>query len=68
MGKGGIHGKAVMVCQCMPIDTLQSAVTGVTKTLNNILVGHSCGMEGTGHVMPVIMQAGMREAIPFQKP
>lgn len=68
MLQGGIHGKTVMVGKRMPVDTLQSAVPAVAKSLNNVLVRDTGGMEGGSHVMTVIMQAAMREAVPLQKP
>ena len=67
MGKGGVHGKAVMVGKGMTVDTLQSAVTAVAQSLNDILVGDTCSMEGGSHMMSVIMQAAMREAVALQK-
>ena len=67
MLQGGIHGKTVMVCKGVPVDTFQSAVTGMSQSLNDILVGDTCGMESGSHVMAVIMQAEMREAVPLQK-
>ena len=68
VSKGGVHGKAVMVCQCMPVDTLQSAVAAVAQSLNDVLVRDACSMQGAGHMVPVVMQAEMREAVTFQKP
>jgi hypothetical protein len=67
VSKGGIHGKAVMVGKGMPVYPLQSAVTGMSESLNDILVGDTCSMKGGGHMMPVVMQAAMRETVPLQK-
>ena len=67
MSKGGIHGKAVMVGKGMAVDTFQCAVTAVAQTLDYVLIRDAGSMQGTGHVMTVVMQTGMREAVPLQK-
>lgn len=67
VGKGGVHGKAVMVGKGMAVNTLQRAVTAVAQSLNDILVGNTCSMEGGGHMMPVVMQSAVRESIPLQE-
>ena len=67
MLQGGIHGKAIMVGKGMPVDTLQSAVPAVAQSLNDILVGDTGGVEGGGHVMAIVVQAEVREAVPLQK-
>jgi hypothetical protein len=67
MLQGGIHGKAVMVGKGMTVYPLQSAVTAVAQPLNNVLIGDTGGMESGSHMMTVIMQAAMREAVPLQK-
>ena len=63
--KGGIHGKAVMVGKGMTINSFERAVTGMAQSLNDILVGHTGGMESGSHMMPVIMEPAMRKSVPL---
>jgi hypothetical protein len=67
VSKGGIHGKAVMVSEGMTVNSFECAVTGMSQSLNDILVRDTGSMEGRRHVMAVVMQAAMRETVPFQK-
>lgn len=68
VSKGGIHGKAVMVGKSMTVYPLQSAVTGMAESLNDILVGHSCSMEGGGHMVAIVVETGMRKAVLTEEP
>ena len=67
VSKGGVNCCLLVIGKGMTVYPLQSAVTAVAKSLNDILIWHTGGMKGGGHVVPVVMQAEMREAVALQK-
>lgn len=67
MVEGGRDSGPLMIGQGMPVDPLQGGVSGMPKPLDDVLIRDAGSMQGTGHVVPVVVEAAVREAVALQE-
>lgn len=65
MRQGSFDSCPLMVCECMPVDSLERGVSAMAQALDDVLVRHACSMEGGGHMVAVVVEAAVREAVPL---